>query len=148
MTIHPWTLVAMLMTLALGVGVLFGRYVVPRESNINRLGHEFESHLNDAFEARRGRIDAQRRIAARYGYTPPPAATTEGAIRAAVAVLELYNGQHDGYSGATLADGKGVRLAWTTDASYCLESGIGGAPKHKLGPVGDIEAGSCPPLQQ
>jgi hypothetical protein len=157
-TVRLWQLVALIATVALGAGVLIGRYAVPKQNDINALGHEFESHLNEAFEARRGNGAAQNRIAERYGVSSLPTSTTaapataETTVRAAVPALDAYNADHGTYAGASLevlqsqygAGIGGVEVVWATSDSYCLESTTGGAVAHELGPLGDIQPGYCP----
>lgn len=156
MTFKLWQLVVIAACLALVAGIAFGRYAIPNDP-VNRTGSDFEQHMNDAFEARRGSAEAQRRIAERY---PPSTLSAQAGplpsipahlVRSAVPALETYNADHDGYSGASLAvlrsdydsSIENVVIVRATASSYCLGSSAGEPAFHKEGPAGDIVPGSC-----
>jgi hypothetical protein len=153
-TVKLWQLLAVVAGATFLVGLLAGRYVVPNDK-VNATGREFEQHMNDAFKARRGDVQAQRRIAQRDTSTviaPPETSPTgtQDAVRAAVPALEAWNADHGFYTDADLetlqtnydAGLSGFHVVWATATSYCVESTA--APKyHKEGPAGEILPGSC-----
>ena len=67
-----------------------------------------------------------------------PVAESASFVQAASA-LAAYQATAGTYEGAELAPTMPVRIAWATDAQYCLE----GAGLHMLGPVGVPQPGSC-----
>jgi hypothetical protein len=148
MTLRLWQIVvlAVALPLTLTMAMLFGRYVIPHDP-VNKTGSEFEQHMNDAFKARQGNYDAQRRIEERYG-TLTTTRSVESALSAEAGVMEAYAGHHGGsYFGAEHDSGLEDVVVWATARSYCLELTAGGAAYHKVGPVDDIMAGPCPPVQ-
>ena len=150
MTLRLWQLLVLTALPALLVGLLLGRYVLPH----NGPETEFYRHLNDAFEARQGNVDAQRRIEERYGTTVQndDSATAQSNLRAAIPALEAYNADHGGYTGASLstlrqsydAGIEDVTIAHADRVTYCVESSSGSATYHKDGPAADIVTGPCP----
>ena len=88
-------------------------------------------------------------------HSGPTAATTKRAesqataavsamnFTAAASQLELYHAEHATYAGAGLPPSSGVTLVRADTASYCLQSGIGGASQHFDGPGGAAAAGPC-----
>jgi hypothetical protein len=147
-TLRLWQIVvlAVMLLMALTLAALFGRYVIPHDP-VNRTGSEFERHMNDAFMARRGSYEAQRRIEERYGIRTQATETVSSALNAASGAIEAYAARHGGYSGAQNDSALKNVVVWTTARSYCLQMTAGGAEYHKLGPVGDVIAGGCAPGQ-
>jgi Tfp pilus assembly protein PilE len=62
---------------------------------------------------------------------------------AAATQLEAYHAENATYSGAALPPSFGVTLVRADAASYCLQSGVGGAAQHFTGPGGTAAAGPC-----
>jgi hypothetical protein len=149
-TLKLWQILVLTALPALLGGVLIGRYAVPH----NGPETDFYRHLNDAFEARRGDVDAQRRIAERYRTTvaTDDASEVQANVRAAIPALEAYNADHGGYTGASLGTLRASYDAGIEDATvvradrltYCVESVSGSTAYHKDGPASDIVAGRCP----
>ena len=154
MTVKLWQVVAAIAASTLLVGIGFGRYVVPKDP-VNSTGKTFEQHLNDAYTARRGDVQAQRRIAERYGATTttttPDSETVAGYVRAAIPALEAWYADHGAYTGATLPElqlkyDAGVRHIEIRSAgptTYCIQSTVGSISYFKAGPAADVLAGTC-----
>jgi hypothetical protein len=62
---------------------------------------------------------------------------------AATTQLEAYHAENATYAGATLPPAFGVTLVRADAASYCMQSGVGGAAQHFTGPGGATAAGPC-----
>jgi hypothetical protein len=58
----------------------------------------------------------------------------------ASAALETYHATAGSYDGAELSPTSPVKLAWTADASYCLQGG----GLYEIGPAGVPQPGACP----
>lgn len=58
----------------------------------------------------------------------------------AAGALETYHATAGSYDGAELSPTSPVQLAWTADASYCLQGG----GLYEIGPAGVPQPGSCP----
>ncbi len=73
-----------------------------------------------------------------------PIALAAGFAQASGQLL-AYQRTAGSFSGAELAPTAAVRLAWATDAAFCLEGGSASSPVHELGPgVSPPQAGPCP----
>jgi hypothetical protein len=146
-TLKLWQLLALTACTTLLAGVMLGRYVVPH----NGPETTFYRHLNDAFEARRGNVAAQQRIAERTAGTVPPDETAAAYVRAAVPALEAYNADHGSYVGVSLgalqrdydAGVQNVTFVRADRSTYCVESTVGTTTYKKDGPAGDITPGRC-----
>ena len=57
--------------------------------------------------------------------------------------LETFHAENGSYQGATLPASFGVTLIRANATSYCLQSGIGVAAEHEVGPAGPIAPGGC-----
>jgi hypothetical protein len=74
-------------------------------------------------------------------------------VRAAIPAIEAWNADHGSYKAMTVARlrqydttiGDSIRLIGPLPNDlYCVESTVGTATWHKLGPAGEIESGFCP----
>jgi hypothetical protein len=59
----------------------------------------------------------------------------------ASAALEAYRSQAGSFDGAELSPTSPVKIVWSSDTGYCLQSGTA----HELGPGGLPQPGACPP---
>jgi hypothetical protein len=59
-------------------------------------------------------------------------------------LLQVALGTNGTYVGAELPPGSGVVLVSATQTSYCLQTGVGTAVEHELGPGGAAQPGPCP----
>lgn len=66
------------------------------------------------------------------------------AFSQAAPALAAYYSTAGSYSGAELSPTSPVQLAWTTEASYCLQGGSGADALHEIGPTGLPQPGLCP----
>ena len=66
------------------------------------------------------------------------------AFTAAGSALNTFYSTAGSYIGAELSPTSPVQLAWTGDASYCLQGGTGANELHEMGPGGVPEPGACP----
>jgi len=62
---------------------------------------------------------------------------------AAASQLELYHSEKATYVGASVRRSFGVTLVRSDASSYCLQTGIGEAAQHFVGPGGAAAAGPC-----
>ena len=148
MTLKLWQLLALTSCATLVIGIGVGRYVVPH----NGPETTFYRHLNDAYEARRGSVAAQQRIAERtQTEAAPPEETAAAFVRAAVPALEAYNADHGSYARVSLtalqsqydAGVQNVTIARADATTYCAESTVGSTTYKKEGPAGEIVPGRC-----
>src|SRR4051794_31233249 len=87
------------------------------------------------------------------GGRPSPRAKRAGAdataavsslnFTAAATQLEAFHAENATYAGAALPPSFGVTLVRADAASYCMQSGVGGAAQHFTGPGGAAAAGPC-----
>ena len=57
--------------------------------------------------------------------------------------LQAWYAENATYAGATLPPGSGVILVRADATGYCLQTVVGGAVEHELGPGGQPQPGSC-----
>ena len=86
------------------------------------------------------------------GPTSPAITQEEAAANAAVAgtnfqgataSLQAWLAEHGTYAGATLDPSLTVQLVRADATSYCLQSNVGTAVEHEIGPGGQPQPGSC-----
>jgi hypothetical protein len=74
-------------------------------------------------------------------------------VRAAIPAIEAWNADHGSYRGMTVGRlkqydetiGDSIRILRRLPKDlYCVESTVGTATWHKLGPAGEIDSGFCP----
>ena len=64
-------------------------------------------------------------------------------FQAAAASLQAWLAEHGTYAGATLDPSLTVQLVRADATSYCLQSNVGTAVEHEIGPGGQPQPGSC-----
>jgi len=64
-------------------------------------------------------------------------------FQAAAASLQAWLAEHGTYAGATLDPSLTVQLVRADGTSYCLQSNVGTAVEHEIGPGGQPQPGSC-----
>jgi hypothetical protein len=64
-------------------------------------------------------------------------------FQAATASLQAWLAEHGTYAGATLDPSLTVQLVQADATSYCLQSNVGTAVEHEIGPGGQPQPGSC-----
>ena len=64
-------------------------------------------------------------------------------VQAASASLQAWLAEHGTYAGATLDPSLTVQLVRADASSFCLQSNVGTAVEHEIGPGGQPQPGSC-----
>ena len=64
-------------------------------------------------------------------------------FQAAAASLQAWLAEHGTYAGATLDPSLMVQLVRADTTSFCLQSNVGTAVEHEIGPGGQPQPGSC-----
>jgi hypothetical protein len=62
----------------------------------------------------------------------------------ATLALQAYQGENGTFVGASLPPSYGVTVVRADATSYCLQTGVGAAMQHELGPGGAPLPGACP----
>ena len=57
--------------------------------------------------------------------------------------LQAWYAENATYAGATLSPGSGVVIVRADTSAYCLQTEVGGAVEHELGPGGTPQPGYC-----
>ena len=80
---------------------------------------------------------------ATHAETEAQRATADVNFSQAALQLETFHAENGTYVGASLPASFGVALVRADASSYCMQSGVGTAVEHELGPGGSVAPGGC-----